>query len=104
MRMDADRSFKRDDLSRFGRPMFQGAWSIKSDHHLSSDDIGEHVAYIVSFIRRHRKKILSVKKTMRANVRVRIFWDFDNTLSFSIDRRALQTFTDVLDDVGFSIV
>lgn len=46
---------------------------------------------------------MDVKKALGLSAAVRIFWDFDMTISFAISDAALRSFADVIDGVEISI-
>lgn len=81
----------------------QGAWSVESDCHISSDDMSEHIRFIVSFLEQRRDKLLQAKAAMHITVRVRVFWDFENTISAVIDGKSLGVLSDIVDGIDLSI-
>lgn len=99
----ADRSFKRGDISFRGRPQPHGLWSVDSDHHISSDNLREHIRFIVDFLEQRRDKILQTKISMHVSVRVRVFWDFENTISVAVDHNSLKVLSDIVDGLDLSI-
>jgi len=65
--------------------------------------VQDHLEYIVNFLERHKLQIMDVKKALGLGAAVRIFWDFDMTISFAISDAALRSFADVIDGVEISI-
>jgi hypothetical protein len=101
--IQADRSFSRGDLSPHGRLRLQGLWSYESDNHISSSELSEHIKFIVEFLELGRDKILQTKTSMNIDIRVRVFWDFDGTISAAIDHALLKTLSDIVDGFDLSI-
>lgn len=98
-----DRSFKRGDNSPHGHPRFLSVWSVESDRHVSSSKIDDHLGYIIKLIKRRKLRIIDLRRTLCASVRVRIFWDFDETISLAINKGELKSLTDVVDGIDISI-
>ena len=59
--------------------------------------------FIVTFLEQERDKILQTKASMNVNVRVRVFWDFENTISTAISHESLKVLSDLVDGLDISI-
>jgi hypothetical protein len=78
-------------------------WIVESDAHIDSTDINEHVAFIFRFLQTHEKAIVYLKSATSMRTQIRVFCDFDGTLSFNFGREELRIFANTLDDVIFAI-
>ncbi|MBV8977166.1 MAG: DUF4279 domain-containing protein [Alphaproteobacteria bacterium] len=101
--VEPDRRFSRGELSCKGKKRIKGLWAVDSDRHVSSLDICDHLAYIVQFLELHKSKILDAKRNACASVSIRVFWDFESTLSFSLDSKILGMHPEVIDGFDISI-
>jgi hypothetical protein len=104
LKRQPDRSFRRGDLSASGHARSQGAWFVSSSSAVYSDQVTDHVVWAGKFLSENRSEIVRVKQSCRANVRLRIFWEFDATISFVLTREMLEQFLSLIDDISFSIV
>jgi len=99
-----DSSFRRGDLFNGGYSRVQGAWVASSEDQVISDDVNDHLTWATNFMTEHKEDILRTKQDCDCAVRLRIFWQFDATMSFVFTCEMLGLFSTLLDDVSLSVV
>ena len=97
-----DKEHRRGDLQQSGTPRFQGVWVIDSSYHITSVELADHLAYIEEFVRAHRLRLREAKRLTGARVSIRLFCEFESTISITIENSLLKE--EFIDGLHISIV
>jgi hypothetical protein len=99
-----DRSWWRGDMRTGHRvPAHQGLWTVESQHHLDSDDLGVHFAFIARFAETRREAPIAFRASGLA-VRARISCAIDDdVVSAALTPGDLATVSAVVDGLDISI-